>query len=105
MTAGSQQSVSNSFFRKVIEEEDALDKEADEIREKISKLHKEIERLEESDVFFYRQRGYCKFSNGYLCKFTGDCTHKEKVEGYASMFGIRCYAEDHARGRKGVGES
>jgi hypothetical protein len=94
----------NLFFKAVLEEEDALDNEAREIREKISSLKKEIAFLENSNVFFGRERKYCKFSNGYSCKFSGDCTHKEKVTGYISSFGIRCYAKDHAKGRKGCGE-
>jgi hypothetical protein len=87
----------NDFFKSVIEEEDAIDDEGGKIKDRIALLEEEITRLKNNDVFFYRQRKYCKFSDGYSCTFTGECTHKEKVEGYVSIFGIRCFAEDHAR--------
>ena len=87
----------NSFYQSVIEEEDAIREERNKINNQIKVLEDKIALLKKNDAFFYRQRKYCKFSDGYSCKFTGDCTHKEKVEGYVSIFGKRCFAETHAR--------
>ena len=86
-----------TFFKRVIAEEDAIDKEIVDVRNKVKQLEDEITRLKNSDCFFYRQRKYCKFGDGYTCKFTGDCTHKEKEDGYVGLFGTRCFAEKHAR--------
>jgi len=91
------QSPKNSFFQSVIEEENAIDEEQSKIREKIKTLEEKIILLKKNDAFFYRPRKYCKFSDGYTCKFTGDCTHQEKVEGHVSIFGRSCFAEKHAR--------
>lgn len=91
----------NSFFQSVIEEEDAIDEEMSKLMEEIKNLEDRIALLKKNDAFYYRQRKYCKFSNGYSCKFTGDCNHKEKVEEAIFIsFGIRCFAEKHAREAK-----
>lgn len=88
----------NKFFKEVILEEDSLDKEAEQIRMRIAQLLKEIEQLEKNDVFYYRQRKYCRFSDGYNCEFSGDCTHKKDEGGFHGiLFGIKCLAEEHAR--------
>jgi hypothetical protein len=87
----------NKFFQDVIAEEDAIRDEISVIRAKVKSLEDEITKLKNNDAFFYRQRKYCKFSDGYNCKFTGDCDHKDKVVGYTKIFGIRCFAEQHAR--------
>lgn len=86
----------DTFFKQIIAEEDAIDNEAIEIRKKVKLLEDEITRLKNNDCFFYRQRMYCKFSDGYNCKFTGNCTHKEKKED-CGLFGIRCFVEKNAR--------
>jgi hypothetical protein len=88
----------NKFFQEVIAEEDALDKEAETIRKKIKRLEDEITILKNNDVFFYRPRKYCKFGDGYYCKFDGDCNHKEERDDVMKMFGTRCFVEKHARG-------
>jgi len=90
----------NKFFQEVIAEEDAIREECGLIKEKIKALENEITKLKKNDAFYYRQRKYCKFGDGYYCKFTGDCTHKEETEEGVSyqLFGLRCFAEEHARG-------
>ena len=90
----------NKFFQEIIAEEDAIREEIAIIQNKIKKLEAEITKLKKNDAFFYRERKYCKFSDGYNCKFTGECDHKDKVIGYTKLFGIRCFAEQHAREAK-----
>lgn len=62
----------NTFFKQVIAEENAIDNEAEEIRKKVKLLEDEITRLKSGNSYY--QRKYCKFSDGYNCKFTGICT-------------------------------
>ena len=81
-----------TFFKQVIAEEDAIRNDAEEIRKKVKLLEDQITRLKNSNC--YHQRRYCKFSDGYNCKFTGSCTHKDKDGG---IFGSRCFVEKHAR--------
>jgi hypothetical protein len=89
--------MANKFFQEVIAEEDAICNERETIRTKIRALETEITTLKKNDVFYYRPRKYCKFSDGYHCKFEGDCSHKGEVDDITKMFGIRCFAEKHAR--------
>jgi len=89
----------NKFFQEVIDEEDAINKEAGDIRKRVFELKEEIASLEKSDVFYGRRRKYCKFSNGYDCDFPGDCTHKKSENKIFDLVLDRpkCLAEEHAR--------
>ena len=87
----------NKFFQEVIAEEDAINAEQETIRQRVKKLEHEITALKNNDAFFYRPRKYCKFGDGYYCKFTGNCDHKEITDAPTNIFPLRCFAEKHAR--------